>query len=72
MKFQGLKDLGSGPISKCQKLTYTHFLGALERKLDCTSLNEIRCTNRKEGNDQESIQFSKTSARVVPYLSLHF
>ena len=42
-KFQGLKDLGNGPLLKSQKITCTQFVGALYGKPDCTSLNEIRC-----------------------------
>ena len=34
LKFQGLKDLGHWPLSKCQKFTCTQFVGALYDKLD--------------------------------------
>ena len=44
LKFQGLKDLGHGPLSNCQKFTSTQFVGALYDKLDLTSLNEVSCT----------------------------
>ena len=44
MKYQGLKDLGNGSLSKNQKLACTQFVGALHGNSDCTSLNEIRCT----------------------------
>ena len=43
LKFQGLKDLGHGPLSNCQKFTCTQFVGALYDKLDLTSLNEVSC-----------------------------
>ena len=43
LKFQGLKDLGHGPLSNCQKFTCTQFVGALYDKLDSTSLNEVSC-----------------------------
>ena len=38
LKFQGLKDLGHGPLSMCQ------IVGAIYEKLDPTSLNEVSCT----------------------------
>ena len=41
LKFQGLKDLGHGPLLKCKKFTCTQFVGALYDKLDPTSLNEV-------------------------------
>ena len=41
LKFQGLKDLGHGPLSNCQMFTCTQFVGALYDKLDPTSLNEV-------------------------------
>ena len=41
LKFQGLKDLGHGPLSKCQKCTCTQFVGALYDKLGPTSLNKV-------------------------------
>ena len=41
LKFQGLKDLGHGPLSVCQKLTFTQFVGAIYEKLNLTFLNEI-------------------------------
>ena len=37
-KFQGLKYLGHGPLSNCQKFTCTQFVGAIYEKLDSTSL----------------------------------
>ena len=40
LKFQGRKDLGNGPLSKCQKLACTEFVGAVYGKADCTSLNQ--------------------------------
>ena len=45
LKVKGLKDLGSGPLSKCQKLACTKFVGALYGKPDYSSLKEIRCIN---------------------------
>ena len=44
MKYQELKDLGNGSLSKIQKLACTQFVGVLHGNSDCTSLNEIRCT----------------------------
>ena len=41
LKFQGLKDLGHGLLSNCQKFTCTQFVGAIYEKLDQTSLNEV-------------------------------
>ena len=41
LEFQGLKDLGYGPLSNCQKLTCTQFVGAIYEKLDSTSPNEV-------------------------------
>ena len=41
LKFQGLKNLGHGPLSNCQKFTCTQFVGAIYEKLDPTSLNEV-------------------------------
>ena len=41
LKFQGLKDLGHGPLSNCQKFTCTQFVGAIYEKLDSTSLNKV-------------------------------
>ena len=41
LKFQGLKDLGHGPLSNCQKFTCTQFVGAIYEKLNPTSLNEV-------------------------------
>ena len=43
LKFQGLKDLGHGPLSNCQKFTCTQFVGAIYEKLDYTSPNEVSC-----------------------------
>ena len=43
LKFQGLKDLGIGPLSNCQKFTCTQFVGAIHEKLDQTSLNQVSC-----------------------------
>ena len=43
LKFQGLKNLGHGPLSNCQKFTCTQFDGAIYEKLDSTSLNEVSC-----------------------------
>ena len=45
LKVKGLKDLGSGPLSKCQKLACTKFVGALYGKSEYTSLNEISYIN---------------------------
>ena len=42
LKFQGLTYLGQGPLSNCQKLTCTKFVGAIYGNLDPTSLNEVR------------------------------
>ena len=47
LKFQGLKDLGHGPLSKCQKFTCAQFVGAIYEKLDPTSLNEVSCSKAK-------------------------
>ena len=41
LKFQGLKDLGSGSLSNCQNFTCAQFVGALYEKLVCTSINEL-------------------------------
>ena len=41
LKFQGLKDLGHGPLSNFQKFTCTQFVGVIYKKLDPTSLNEV-------------------------------
>ena len=43
LKFQGLKDLGHGPLSNCQKFTCTQFVRAIYEELDPTSLNEVSC-----------------------------
>ena len=43
LKFQGLKDLGYGPLSNRQKFTGTQFVGAIYEKLDPTPLNEVSC-----------------------------
>ena len=43
LKFQGLKYLGHGPLSNCQKFTCTQFGGAIYEKLDSTSLNKVSC-----------------------------
>ena len=43
LEFQGLKDLGHGLLSNCQKFTCTQFVGAIYIKLDSTSLNEVSC-----------------------------
>ena len=43
LKFQGLKDLGHGPLSNCQKFTCPQFVGGIYEKLDPTSLNEVSC-----------------------------
>ena len=44
LKFQGLKDLGHGPLLNCQKFTCPQFVGAIYEKLHPTSLNEVSCT----------------------------
>ena len=56
MKYQGLKDLGNGSLSKIQKLACTQFVGVLYGNSDCTSLNEIRCTKAAK----------KVSAKKLP------
>ena len=43
LKFQGVIDLGHGPLFICQKFTCTQFVGAIYKKLDPTSLNEVSC-----------------------------
>ena len=48
LKFQGLKDIGYGPLSNCQKFTCaqficTQFVEAIYEKLDIISLYEISC-----------------------------
>ena len=40
LEFQGLKDLGHGPWSNCQKFICTQFVGAIYEKLDPTALNK--------------------------------
>ena len=40
LKFQRLKDLGNGPLSRCQKLACTEFIGAMTGIADCTPLNQ--------------------------------
>ena len=63
LKVKGLKDLGSGSLSKCQKLACTKFVGALYEKPDYTSLNEIRCINTVKKIHQ------KTSSNKQQFLS---
>ena len=63
LKFQGLKDLGNGPLPKCQNLAHTEFVGAAWGKPDCTSLNEIRCIKAAENVPQ------KTSSNEQQFLS---
>ena len=43
LKFQGLKDLGLRHLSNCQKFTCVQFVGAINQKIDPTSLNEASC-----------------------------
>ncbi len=47
-KFQGMADLGTGPLNKAQQEACTAFVGALYGEDDCTSLNDIRCKKAKE------------------------
>ena len=63
LKVKGLNNLGSRPLSKCQKLACTKFVEALYGKPDYTSLNEIRCINTAKTIHQ------KTSSNKQQFLS---
>ena len=69
LKFQGLKDLGNGPLPKCQKLACTEFVGAAWGKPDCTSLNEIRCIKAAEKVPQKSFLQQTTVSICIFYVS---
>ena len=63
LKVKGLKYLGSGPLSKCQKLACTKFVGALYGKPEYTSLNENRFINTAKKSTK------KTSSNKQQFLS---
>ena len=63
LKVKGLNNLGSRPLSKCQKLACTKFVEDLYGKPDYTSLNEIRCINTAKTIHQ------KTSSNKQQFLS---
>ena len=45
LKLLGLKYLSHGPLLNCQKFTCTQSVGAIYKKLDPTSLNEVSLAN---------------------------